>query len=103
MLVRNVIRGNVLTFTSVFYDAANNIVVPSSPSLILYYKSNNQYVTVTANLSQNVNSWFTTWDSSNADVGIVEWHITGGGNTRIASDGTFRVYANKANPGYGGS
>lgn len=102
MLVKNVIRGNSVTFTSGFLDAANNTVVPNTAVLTLYYKSNNQYITVTANLAQNGTSWGSAWDSSNADVGLVEWHIqavTANGN--IATDGEFRIYANKANGGSG--
>lgn len=101
MLVKNVIRGNSVTFASSFLDANNNVVVPAAPVLSLYYKSNNIYVTATANLTFAANTWSAVWDSSNADVGIVEWHIAGGVGTPIASDGEFRILANKANGGPG--
>lgn len=106
MLVKNVIRGNSVTFTSTFLDANNNVVIPAAPAVMLYYKSNNQYISTSANMASSANSgsnitWSAIWDSSNADVGIVEWHITGGAGTPIASDGAFRILANKANGGPG--
>lgn len=103
MLVKNVTRGNSVTFTSTFLDANNNIVVPSAPTVTVYYKSNNAYVTVTANLVLSSNTWTATWDSSNADIGIVEWHIAAGAGTPVAADGDFRVLGNKANGGAGAS
>lgn len=101
MLVKNVIRGNSVTFTSSFLDANNVAMVPAAPAVTLYYKSNNQYVTTTANLVLGANVYSAQWDSSNADVGIVEWHITGGTGTPVALDGSFRILANKANGGPG--
>lgn len=104
MLVKNVIRGNSVTFTSTFLDANNAAVVPASPTVTLYYKSNNAYITVSANMASiGSNVWSGTWDSSNADVGIVEWHIAGGAGTPIATDGEFRILSNKANGGSGAS
>lgn len=103
MLVKNVIRGNQVTFKTTFYDADNNVLSPTTPTLTVYYKSNNQYVTVTSNLSLSGDLWVGSWDSSNADVGIVEWHISGGTGTAVAEDGDFRIIANKANGGPGAS
>lgn len=103
MLVKNVIRGNSVTFASSFLDANNNVIVPSAPIVKLYFKSNNQYVTTTANLVLSGNTWAAQWDSSNADVGIVQWHISGGAGTPVASDGSFRILSNKANGGPGAS
>lgn len=104
MLVKNVVRGNSVTFTTGFYDANNDLVIPSLPTLTVHYKANNQYVTETANMSGSGASWTATWDSSNADVGIVDWHISAGAGLKIASDGSFRIYANKANAnGAGGA
>jgi hypothetical protein len=103
MLVKNVIRGNSVTFTSSFLDANNNVLTPAAPVLSLYYKSNNAYITVTANLIMTGNTWAASWDSSNADVGIVEWHISGGSGTPVALDGDFRILSNKANGGAGAS
>jgi hypothetical protein len=102
MLVKNVIRGNSVTFTSSFLDANNNVMTPEEPAISLYYKSNNAYVTVSYDmLAVNATAWTATWDSSNADVGIVEWHITGGASTPVAMDGDFRILSNKANGGSG--
>lgn len=103
MLVKNVIRGNSVTFNSSFLDANNNVLNPSIPTVTLYYKSNNAYVTVTANLTFAANVWSAAWDSSNADVGIVEWHISGGPGTAAALDGEFRILSNRANGGAGAS
>lgn len=104
MLVKNVTRGNSVTFTSSFLDANNNLTVPASPTLSLYYKSNNIYITTTFGMSEsNDTVWTASWDSSNADVGVVEWHISGGNATPIAMDGEFKIYANRANGGPGAS
>lgn len=99
MLVKNVFRGNIVTFTSTFYDANNAVLNPTAPTLSIYYKSNGTYITVTSNLALSANVWTGVWDSSNADVGLVEWHISGGTGVPIAQDGDFRIIANKANPG----
>lgn len=102
MLVKNVIRGNSVTFTSSFFDANNNVVIPSAPALSVYYKSNNAYITESFNLiSIGSNAWAAEWDSSKADVGLLEWHITGGIATPIAQDGEFRILSNRANGGPG--
>jgi|SRR5882757_6619990 len=102
MLVKNVVRGNMVTFSSSFYDGTNTLVAPSDPKVTLYYKSNSVYVTVTSNLSiSTTNTWIGTWNSSNADVGIVEWHISAGAGTPIAEDGEFRILSNRANGGVG--
>ncbi len=101
MLIRNVIRGNAVTFSSTFLDANNNVIVPSAPVVSVYYKSNNQYVTTSLNMTQTGNTWVATWNSSNADVGVVEWHIYAGNSTPAAQDGDFRILANKANGGPG--
>jgi hypothetical protein len=105
MLVKNVIRGNKVTFKSVFYDDNNIQIDPVAPTLTVYYRSNNAYLTVTANMtfSNTENKWVGTWDSSNADVGIVQWHIAGGTGTSVAEDGDFRIISNKANGGAGAS
>lgn len=103
MLVKNVIRGNKVTFKTSFLDADNNALNPTTPTLTVYYKSNNEYITVTSNLTLTDALWVGSWDSSNADVGIVEWHISGGAGTAVAEDGDFRILANKANGGPGAS
>ena len=100
MLVKTVIRGNSIQFTATFRDANNDIVTPSVPTLTLHYKSNNAYINSTANMVSGAsNTWSATWDSSNADVGIVQWHITGGSGVSIAEDGEFRIMGNDSNPG----
>src|SRR3954471_13009416 len=101
MLIKNVIRGNSVTFSSTFLDANNDVMVPEAPLLTLYYKSNSTYVTTTANLELEGNTWTASWNSSNADVGVVQWHISGGNSTPVALDGDFRILANKANGGAG--
>jgi hypothetical protein len=102
MLVKNVIRGNSVTFTSAFMDANNTIMTPASPSVTLYYKSNNQYVSVSLDMEAiNASSWSASWNSSNADVGVVQWHISAGNATPVAMDGDFRILSNKANGGPG--
>lgn len=105
MLVKNVVRGNQVNFTTRFYDANNTVLNPSDPTLTLYYKSNGSYITVTANLIYNSNSnfWASSWDSANADAGIVMWHISGGPGVPAAEDGEFRVLSNRANGGPGAS
>ncbi len=97
MLVKNVIRGSYVQFASNFYDANNALVTPEEPVLKVYYRSNNEYLTVTANMSMsNDNLWIGSWDSSNADTGIVHWYINSGGAKGIAEEGEFRVIGNHA-------
>ena len=104
MLIKNLTRGNKITFSTTFFDVNNNIALPDNPTVSIFYKSNNVYLTtnLAMSIANSGNNWVATWDSSNADVGIVEWHIYSGPNTGISQDGDFRVLANKANPGYGG-
>lgn len=101
MLVKNVIRGNSITFTSSFLDANNNIMVPQAPTLTVYFKSNSVYVNTSISMTSSGNAWSASWDTSNADVGIVQWHISGGPTTPAALDGEFRILSNKANGGPG--
>jgi hypothetical protein len=94
MLVKNVTRGNIVTFTATFYDANNAVAEPSDPVLRVYFRSNDDYITTLANMSSNGTSWTAIWDSSNADVGIVQWYINSGNG--IAEEGEFRVNGNHA-------
>lgn len=102
MLVKNVTRGCSVDFSTKFYNANNELILPFNPVLTLYYKSNTVYITsnVSFNTTDNI-TWQASWNSSNADVGIVEWHISGGSSTPIAMDGDFRILSNKANGGPG--
>lgn len=96
MLVKNVTKGSYVQFTSTFYDANNVLITPESPVLKIYYRSNNEYLTITSNLVFSGNVWVGSWDSSNADTGIVQWYISSGGEKGIAEEGEFRVYGNHA-------
>ena len=96
MLVKNVTRGSYVQFASNFFDANNDINIPDQPTLRVYYRSNNEYLTATANMTSSGNTWIASWDSSNADVGIVQWYISSGGTPSIAEEGEFRIIANHA-------
>jgi hypothetical protein len=102
MLVKNVVRGNPVTFTSTFVDENNEVMTPADPIVRVYYKSNNVYVTVTLTMTAaNATAWSATWVSSNADIGVVRWHISAGSSTPATQDGDFRILSNKANGGPG--
>lgn len=96
MLVKNVTKGSYVQFSSNFFDANNAVRTPDQPILRVYYRSNNVYQTVTANLVSSGDNWTASWDSSNADVGIVQWYISSGGTPSIAEEGEFRIIANHA-------
>lgn len=96
MLVKNVVRGSYVQFASNFYDANNSPTTPEEPILRVYYRSNNEYLTVTANMTYSNTAWIGSWDSSNADTGIVHWYINSGGEKGIAEEGEFRVIGNHA-------
>lgn len=95
-LEKNVIQGTSVQFQTQFFDPANQIVSPADPVLRVYFRSNDVYETVLVPMTFSANNWIASWDSSNADVGIVEWYISSGSG--IAEEGKFRVIGNRASP-----
>ncbi len=96
MIIKNVTRGTTVKFTSEFYNANNEVITPASPKLRVYYRSNNEYITVESDMTAEGALWTGSWDSSNADVGMVQWNISSSG---VSEDGAFRLIANHANFG----
>ena len=97
--VTQVVRGNPITFTTVFYDANNNIATAQAANLTVTYllnltKTSN---TIAMSSSDGGNTWIGTWSSTGVDPGIIDWHITSVGISTIAEDGSIRILANEAN------
>ena len=97
--VTQLVRGNSITFTTSFYNANNQLVVPSGANLIVSYlvdlvKTSN---TISMTSQDNGNTWVGTWSSVGIDPGIVDWFIESTGTALVAEEGSIRVIANDAN------
>lgn len=93
-----IVRGNQVTFRTTFFDVDGVAANPATATLHIRYPLGKQYVAATPiALSQNVNTWSGTWESSISDSGKVTWSVRSSGPA-IAEDGFITLTANPANP-----
>ncbi len=92
-------RGNTVLWNTTFYNLSGILTNPTAANLFITFPVNGVETTVEVPMTQNVNLWSATWESSASDPGDVDWSIrTTGGSPTVAEDGTFRLSANAANP-----
>lgn len=101
MTVKTVIRGNFVEFATEFVDANNLIIAGvSNATLSVAYAINGVSQTDVLSMSMLANGyWAASWNSANSDPGVVAWFVYGtNGSSAAATQGTFNVWANPANP-----
>jgi hypothetical protein len=92
-------RGNEITFEITFFDKNRQPMAPPSANLYISYKDGGTRTTASIPMVSAGSGLFTvTWDSAQADAGIIEWHARAGGGDPAAEDGSFQLIANNANP-----
>ena len=101
-IVRDVIRGNMVQFSAQFYDSNNAVVTPNTAVVCLSYFSNGIANAANVTLAPAANNaWIGSWPTANVDATTVDWTILAldaNAASIVASEGQFRVIANKANP-----
>ena|SRR6266566_3443945 len=98
MSIKNsVIRGNMVTWTTNFFDMANNVIQANSATLRLRHQATGEIVTLSMQLGPD--GWTASFDTSNVKPGIINWHASCIDPVPSAQDGYFRIDANPANPG----
>lgn len=98
MLLVHINRGNLISFSVVFYDNADAVTSPDSANLyISYINSDGDRTTDTIAMDQNTDDWSAEWDSSVAKKGRVHWSVRSV-DPSSADDGQFELEANLANP-----
>lgn len=98
MAKRVIWRGNTANFTFTFYDENGDVATCTSAELQLtYIGGSGDFETETLTLTSSGDNWVTTWDSTKAKAGWVEYHAHGYATaTDYAQDGRFRLTANRA-------
>lgn len=100
-LIKEVVRGNFVVFTSSFLDANGNPTFPANATLTVAYRANTVLVTNSIAMSPAAGNTFTaSWDTNGVDKGVVFWNVKSGGGAgnEISEDGSFVVVFNEANP-----
>lgn len=90
------VRGNVLSFSTTFYDANDAVVIPASVSLYLDYGVAQGRSSTTVAMTNVGNAWIATWDSSDAYPSTVNWSVRAT-TPHAADQGEFALPANPAN------
>ena len=92
------VRGNQIDFSTTFAADAAPGVQPTSASLSLAYNLAGTVTKVSLALTLNGDgTWSTSWDSSTADGGRVDWSVVSHGIVVAADEGFFILAANNAN------
>lgn len=91
------IRGNVLQFSTSFFDASGGVVDPASALLTLRTAplgadSDLEQIS----MSKIGDTWVAEWDTTSIAPGIVYWSVQATG-PHAADDGSFDLSANWAN------
>jgi hypothetical protein len=90
-------KGNPISITVTFQDSLGEPAQPSSATITFAYYVNRVLTSETMDMIDTVEGWTVTWDSSPADVGVIDYSITAEG-PRMVKMGSFRLEGNKANP-----
>ena len=97
--MKYIVRGAFVPFSSTFKDVNGNILTPTTATLLVTYNIQGVPTTDTlAMMAQADGSWFAEWNSAYADAGLVQWFIDTGGTASVATEGSFVLKANAANP-----
>lgn len=93
-------RGNVALIRGVPKDPLGNVVTPDSITAYIDYESLEQgRLATTRSMTLSGGVWTATWDSSAADIGPGDVNVSlRAVNPPAASDFTFLLTANEANP-----
>lgn len=92
------VRGTTLKFAATFTDEAGAAMTPITATLrVAYYVSG---TSTTASLAMNIVGAAASkvWDSGAADAGDIDWYVEATGTSNPATQGTFELIANTANP-----
>lgn len=93
------VRGAAVFFEVVFKDEDGNPVVPTAAKLRIAYSVSRALTTVEiALIDAGGGNWTAVWDSGPADAGQVSWWAQSGDPPKSATQGTFTLHANAANP-----
>jgi hypothetical protein len=99
-LMTTVVRGSTVTFKANFTNEAGLPVNPAQASVFVSFPNpTGLRTTVEIALTQSGNDWTAQWDSGLSKPGTVSWSAhTKATTPAAATDGTFEVTANPANP-----
>lgn len=95
------VRGATITFDVVFKDENGADTLATNPILRVAYRKDRQIVSEEMDMERvgTTNTYSVAWDSANAEPGEVFWHARGDADVgTIASENSFTLVANKANP-----
>lgn len=93
------VRGAAVYFNVVFKDEAGVTVNPTAAKLRIVYQVAKVSTPVEINLiDAGSGNWAAIWDSSVADAGSVAWWAQSGDPPKSATQGSFTLQANAANP-----
>jgi hypothetical protein len=93
------VRGAAVFFNVVFKDEDGDTVVPTAAKVRIAYYAAKVLTTIDiALIDAGSGNWNTAWDSSPADAGQVSWWAQSGDPPKSATQGTFTLHANAANP-----
>ena len=93
------VRGQTAYVTVVFTDKDGATVSPASASLYVSYCVSGVATTSSAiSMSSETDGWVGSWDTSVADPGIIYWWAQSSDSPKSATEGSFILEANSANP-----
>lgn len=92
-----IVRGNTVEFTAQFYAPDGTTITPASANVVIAYNHATVPTVDTVAMTDSLNVWSASWDSSVADAGTVYWHVQSSGPPAAAGDGSFTISANLAN------
>lgn len=90
------VRGNVISFSTTFYDADGAVVIPASVSLLIVFGISKGTNSETIAMTNVGDAWTATWDSSDAYPSTVNWSVRAT-TPHAADQGAFSIPANPAN------
>lgn len=101
-MTKVVVRGAAVYFDVVFKDEDGVPVNPTAAKLRIVYQVQKVATPVEINLiDAGSSTWAAIWDSSVADAGPVAWWAQSGDPPKSATQGSFTLQANAANPAVG--
>lgn len=91
------IRGNVVEFSTQFFDASNNPVVPDSVALtIVTAPQCSASQTIPLTMTNSGDTWTADWDTTGIPGGLIYWAIKATA-PHAADEGSFALATNPAN------